>query len=421
MSRRHVVVIGAGAAGLAAAFTASASAKVTLVDGGPGATSFSSGALDATPWDERRNDAVAPLLDASADALIDALGIWSLAAPGMSTQLATVGGTVREARGHDRSLLDLTTVVGCKVLVPRAPRQSWDADALARAWTAAAAPSLDLMFEAVDADVLRFDDERRIADGEIASRHDADERLGWLAAQLRRAIREDDRPIAFVVGPWLGSTAPRAHVLSELVGRPVGEALSGHGTAPGLRFESARARVARDRGIEIVSGRVETIERKAGGLSVTLRDQARVLSASSVVLAIGGLTGGGVVYDPPDRGAGPDGAIAMRAAFELSLSLPTPANVGAQRDASSLHGPVLDEVAWPVRGRASALERVGVFATDPALAGDLFVAGDVVADRPRTMLEALVAGAHAGSKAVAGATGVRVSSSPASVGIPRPA
>lgn len=394
----RVVVIGAGAAGLAAAFVASQTTSVTLIDGGPGATSFTSGALDWTAWDEPAN--LAPsAVDADARSFVDALDVWRTG----DTLLATLGGRIRTAHGRDRGLLDLSSLGGARVLVPRAGRAQWDADSLCRSWTHDAG---DIDFQAIDATVLRYDDERRIADGEIAARHDDERRVAWLAHQLRSAVRPSDRPLAFLVGPWLGASHSRAETLSELVGHPVGEALSGQGTAPGLRFEAARSRLVASRSIELLSDRAERIDRMDGGWSVVSRE-GRSIEARSIVLATGGLTGGGITYDPPDHGAGPEGAASMRAGFKLSLELPDPPQVGTERDSSSLFGPVLDEVAWPGGKRESALDRVGIFADGQALSSRLFVAGDLLAHRPRTLLEAISSGLRAGrlaSSSLDGAT-----------------
>ena len=204
----HVVVIGAGAAGTAAAWAARPNAKVTIVDGGVGATSLTSGAIDDQPWDQLVRAAKtlgeAPKLQpipSSTAAFAAELGLWSLATEGSSPLVATTGGWVRPARGLDRSLLDLRSLIGRRVLLPRADRPGWDADSLARAFAAEAPVELGLTFEAVDATVLRFEDERRIADAEIASRTDDPARLAWLATELGRTRDRLGERIAFLRGP----------------------------------------------------------------------------------------------------------------------------------------------------------------------------------------------------------------------------
>src|SRR6185295_18811801 len=92
--------------------------------------------------------------------------------------LATMAGRIRPARGRDRALLDLAPLEGAVVLVPRADRATWDADALAA--TLASDPfgrARKIAFHAIDLPVLRYDDEHRIGDADLAARHDDDARL----------------------------------------------------------------------------------------------------------------------------------------------------------------------------------------------------------------------------------------------------
>ena len=96
---RQVVVIGAGAAGTAAAYAAATGgAKVTIVGARPGATSLASGAIDgatARPFGDDR---------ARVLSFFETLGLWEIGAE--RCRVATQGGLLREARGRDRAVLD---------------------------------------------------------------------------------------------------------------------------------------------------------------------------------------------------------------------------------------------------------------------------------------------------------------------------
>lgn len=399
---RHVVVVGGGVAGTAAAWIASESCEVTLVDGGVGATSLTSGAIDVEPWDRVERAArllsttpAGTPLDDRVTSFARALGLWSVPLEGPLPLVATTAGRVRSARGLDRSLLDLRSVAGRKVLLPRVDRPGWDADSLARAFAEDAPAELGLSFEAVDGYTLKWADERYVGDAELASRHDDPARLSWLAGELRKLESRFGSSIAVLLGPWLGASAPRAAALSSEVGFPVGEALSGPPGPAGMRFESARNTLLADRKIELVRDRVTALQRDRGAPLVDLAESPS-LRASTVVLAIGGLVGGGITFDPPDHAGGAEGAASVHAPFRLGLDVEL--DRPFSRLTGSLVGPVLDTNAWPTRDRESALERVGLDARDGShpVALDVYAAGDVVSSRPRTILDAIATGIRAG-------------------------
>src|SRR6202142_28577 len=171
------LVVGAGVAGTAAALAAArAGAPVTLVDGGTGASTLATGALDALFW--QRAPASPAAIDRAAREALDALGGYVL--PDEGARLLTTSGIARPARGHDAALLDVAPLGGARVGVVRCERPGWDAGALARAWGES--------FEPIDAVVMRYADERDIPDADFATRHDDDARLGWLAERLRDAL-----------------------------------------------------------------------------------------------------------------------------------------------------------------------------------------------------------------------------------------
>jgi glycerol-3-phosphate dehydrogenase subunit B len=393
-----------------------------------GASALAGGAVDDVPWEQRARAARLLALEAGAPAgvvpapvreLAAALGLWEIPT-GRGALLATLAGRIRPARGRDRSLLDLGRLERARVLLPRADRPGWDADALAAALgDEPAALERGLRFEAVDAPILRFDDERRIADGDLAARHDDPARIAWLAARLREALARAGSTGrgaaeaasgagAILLGPWLGARAARAPALAEAVGVPVGEALAGAGSPAGLRFEAARDALLDAIGAERIRGRAIAIEmarpeaaEEGGHLRISVEGRDAPLAADAVVLAIGGMAGGGVRYTPPEHIAGEDLPPGARVPFALSLAAPVALGDGRAplELVSSLHGPDLDEVAWPSGDRPGLLESIGVHCSGLLAGPGIFAAGDVVAGRPRTALEAVAMGIRAGGEA----------------------
>jgi glycerol-3-phosphate dehydrogenase subunit B len=407
---RRIAIVGAGLAGLAAAWSARRKGhEVTIVSAGPGASALGGGAVDDVPWEQlvRASRALGitprarPLPD-DVHAFTSDLGTWNLDDERLAW-VATIAGRVRPARGRDHALLDLATLPGARVMLPRADRSSWDADAIAAGLTDDPfARAHRITFLAADAPVLRFDEERRVADGDLALRHDAEARLAWLAERIREGVTRTSAT-AVLLGPWLGAAASQSARLSQLAGLPVGEALCGVGSPAGLRFEAARDRLLATIGARVLVDRVTTIERD-GGLAITLTRGASLL-VDGVVLATGGLAGGGLIYEPPDYHAAADLPSGVRAPFRLSLRAPVTlaAKLGADaltgEATSSLHGPAIDETAWPRGNRAGMLESAGIRCKGARAADGITAAGDVVAGRPRTALEAVAAGICAGSEA----------------------
>lgn len=407
MSAR-VLIVGAGVAGLAAAWSARRAGRaVTLVSAGVGASALAGGAVDEIPWEKLlratrvlREDARASALSPDLAAFVDDLALWDVPerAP---VWLATLAGRVRPARGRDRALLDLASIPRGLVLLPRAERAGWDADGLGATLSDdPIAKARGISFRAVDVPVLRYDDERRIADGDLAARHDDEARRAWLTDRLRAALAATPEAGAVLLGPWLGASAPRAEALSTAVGVPVGEALAGMGSAAGLRFEAARDALLDRVGVTRRRGRVLDLKREERRIEATIEGDSTRFTADTAVLAIGGLAGGGVIYAPPEHGAGADMPPGGRVPFEISVRAPVVLSLsGSNRMeiVGSMQGPELDVTAWPRDGRPGALETVGV-RCDGARAGDrLFAAGDVVAGRARTLLAAAAAGIAAGT------------------------
>jgi glycerol-3-phosphate dehydrogenase subunit B len=396
-----VVVVGAGVAGASAAIAAARlGATVTVIDAGAGASSLATGGLDFAWESSAARDAgrTADLSPASRD-VFDALGVYVL--PPRPARLMTTAGVLREARGHDAALLDTASVdartAGRRIAVVRCSRPGWDADALASAWGGA--------WVAIDARVLKYADERGIPDADFAARHDDDGRLAWLAERLGEALssRSDSGLAAIVLPPSLGVERPRSRELSERVGVPCGEPIAMPGGPAGLRFENARDRAFAAAGIARVRERVRRAQAAGGTWRVTT-DEGRTFEARAVVLATGGLLGGGIEYAPSDAAAAAAVPAAARAPFRASIEAPLVLGAHGRplESPGSLFGLEPERLAWPFASNGS-LERAGVLIDQDGACLDaprgLFAAGELVADGPRTWLHALTSGALAGAYA----------------------
>ncbi len=385
---RRVVVIGGGVAGTAAAHALAArGVETTIVLGAPGATHLSPGTLDGDSAEETR-------------AFVAALGGYSLD----GSMVATLGGDVRPCRGLDRALLDLARVDDGLVLVPRLPRLGWDADAIA--WMLSAHPlavARKLEFRAVDTSLIKMTDERMVPDATIAARHDDSARLTWLSERLSHAhaSAQAEGGKAWLLPPWLGCERERGSELSALVGVPCGEIAVGLSGPSGFRFSAARNRAIKAAGVRVMAGFVESVVESEGSVTIVV-EGGDAFDADAAVIATGGLVGGGLVYEPSE--AEPSGELPpeprpyMRAALANMIVgvRGTPLDVPG-----SLFGVAPETLAWPFVERGD-LERAGVLIDEGGRVfrkRRLFAAGELVADRPRTWLEAARAGLSAGALA----------------------
>ncbi|HEX6765763.1 MAG TPA: FAD-dependent oxidoreductase [Polyangiaceae bacterium] len=394
MSGPRVVVVGAGVAGTAAAwFLARGGARVSVLFDRAGSSALMSGAVDGG------ESAASSELDADARAFVEALGLWKLG----PTTVATREGVVRTAAGADLALLDLEPLAGKHVAVADVPRDDWDGPLLVEALVANPwAERTRTKFSLVPVSALRRGHERRIASHDFASLHDDSERLAALAQLLVETGRGHD---AWLLGPWLGVKPGTASLLRRTVPVPVGETTSFVGGAAGARFDNAREALLGARSIEVVRARVESIEPRGdrwavGFVSGDERERNDELEAAAVVMATGGVAAGGIAFVwEPERGAN---------GFRLSFAAPVALCLDGQPGDSggSLYGPSLE-----ARG-LGVLERVGVVAgaSGIALRGKdpvpgLYVAGDALAGRPRTVLDAVVSGIRAARDALLKAQG----------------
>ncbi len=401
---KRVLVVGSGIAGTAAALHAArAGAYVSVVASGPGASALGGGAIDMDPWESC--PARAGPLAADERAVLEALDAFDVS--DRPVVVATLAGILRPARGADRALLDVAPLCDAEILVPDFDGSSWDAASLARTWNVAReARERRLTFAAIPIQLVQKRAERDLGDADMAALHDSPERLDWLAARLLEARKARHGSKAIVLPPWLGVDRPRAAALSQRVGVPCGEALAGSGGPSGLRFERARDRALAAAGVDRRVARVLALSFDDRSWGAKLETGETIDGADAVILATGGLVGGGLAYSPiasvlaaaPHAVAGP----LMRATLQARLIVGM-----SQRPLeppSSLFGAAPEMHSWPLTD-PSLLEAAGVLVEDTfAVRGaprGLFAAGEVVADRRRTWLDALSSGVAAASAAMA--------------------
>jgi glycerol-3-phosphate dehydrogenase subunit B len=391
----RVVVIGSGVAGTAAAWVAAreGGAQVTLVSRESGASALATGALDFEPGGSREVGA----LDARVSEVLGALAAYEVPTA-QGVLVATTAGLIRRARGRDAALLDLGDLGAKPVGVVCARRPGWDADALARSWTG----QHGVETVPIDATILRYTDEHVLPDADFAARHDEDARLAWLADRLREALsRHGARLGGLLLPPALGVELARAQALSAHVGLRCGEASGLPGGPAGLRFLHARDRALSACGVVRMAGRAVSVERGDDTWMVTLAE-GQPLEADAVVLATGGLIGGGVEYTPSEWLPGAELPLAARVPFQFSVRVDT-LRVGARGHPLELPGSLFglppESLAWPFAADA-LMDRVGALADAEGRAGEgLFVAGELAADVPHAWLSAMASGARAGAAA----------------------
>jgi len=408
---RHVIVIGAGVAGTAAAIAARRrGARVTLVAAGTGASVLAGGALDDVPWEDADLAASPSDLSPEARAVLDTLDAYEVGSD--RVMVAATTGLVRPARGIDRALLDLTPLGGKTVLVPDFAHGSWDAPSVARTWNDAPfCRARAVSFLPAPASLYLYTEEHSFTDADIAARHDEHRRLEWTAVRLREAMaRASERIGAIVLPPWLGVARERATALGKALGVPCGEALGSLGGPSGARFEHARDRALEAAGVTVVFARATHVVGEAGAWRVALEageTGAEPLEGHAVVLATGGVLGGGLAYTP--NGAYIANALPGAPRPLLHLTCEATVTLGAfgrpLDETSSLFGAVPEAHAWPFV-TAPLLEHAGVLVRDGcavlgAEAG-LYAAGEVSAGAPHTWLASLSRGAHAGEAAAKG-------------------
>jgi hypothetical protein len=125
------------------------------------------------------------------------------------------------------------------------------------------------------------------------------------------------------------------------------------------------------------------------------------LDADAVILAAGGLVGGGLEYQPSEAMLAAALPPAARPAFRCTIEAPV--RLGAHgrplEVPGSMFGIAPESIAWPL-SRDALMDRVGILCDESGrVVPRLYAAGELVADAPRTWLRALESGVRAGQAA----------------------
>lgn len=375
-----VLVVGGGFAALGAAWAAvGAGAQVAWISGGIGASALYCGIVDGEPPGPETEE------------LARALGLRVHEHPRV---VATREGVVRAAAGRDSALLDLESLAGRCIGVVDLGRDDWDADLVAQSLQESAwARRTDSRFVVQRVPALASGAERRISGYDLAQAYDSTERVRALVALLRKVATPVD---GWLFGPWLGIVTDAARFASEELGLPIGEVSSPPGGAAGARFEHKSRALLSSLGVVSAGERALRVRRSGAGgsaekpmLQVEL-ESSEVLRARSVVLAIGGVLGGGILLGRVEAD--------LTRPWQLSLDAPVTLELDGEvmDSASSLSGVSFERLGLGV------LERIGVRA-EPGLRLTpelpLYGAGELLAGRPRNVLQALSSGIQAGRSA----------------------
>jgi hypothetical protein len=184
------------------------------------------------------------------------------------------------------------------------------------------------------------------------------------------------------------------------------------GGPAGLRFEHARDRAlaaatVRRRIAHVTA--IARVDRPEGGAKAwrVRTDRAGDFEADAIVVAMGGLLGGGIQYLPSDAVLA--SVLPPRAWPPFRLSMEAPLILGAHgrplEMPGSLFGIAPEALAWPFAddplfGRVGVLvDEAGAATGQRGAVQGLFAAGEVVADEARTWLGAFTSGVRAGQSA----------------------
>lgn len=286
---RRVVVIGAGAAGLAAATRLrERGANPVLISAGVGASGLSSGAGDLSPWTdphpETPSDAVV--------AFVRALGLFD-----RGGVVATAEGFVRPATLVGARVLNLAEFRGKKIGIADFPRADFRPQALARQLNVSPwAVSTETRFEVATLPGVVEEQELKFPLAAFGRLFDDDERL----FKLKEAVSTLSSDVeALLVGPFLGSG--RTNIESR--GVFIGETLGPPDGSFGRRFERARVEFCLGLGLQVRTEWVEQLALEDEQVRLTIRDAqggARgTLWADRVIVATGGIIGHGVGVTEP--------------------------------------------------------------------------------------------------------------------------
>ncbi len=290
--RCDVVVVGAGAAGVAAACSARrAGARVGLFDGGTGASVLSGGCWDVPrgPFSEGH-----PMrrLSGANEALVEAFselaeGPLALRLGGEDTALvaATEAGRLREAAALDPELLDLGSLPpGCTVAVVRSPGVREITSRFLPGALTEESRSAAQRWRFVP---LEFDwkgCERAVEAAAVLREHGEAERLGRSLGEAASAAGAD----ALLLPPVLGTEASRdvVEAVREAAGVPLGEWHAPLDPVQGMRRRARWLEVLRRAGVVRWAERLEEVGRSQEGF-VLRSAEGSVVRCSALVLATG--------------------------------------------------------------------------------------------------------------------------------------
>lgn len=296
-----VVVVGAGACGLAAAWRlADRGRDVLIVSNDGGATEWSSGALDVDLARSTR-----PLSEPARN-FLQALGLFVPRDPeSVASVVATSLGVVRGTYAAALGVLDLSPCAGAVVLIADPDLAGWDARALARSYSETAwALATGTRFEAVPLRGVFRSEELAYPLAAFSRVLNEPARARELSLAVARIRGERTDAAALLVGPWLGEPSTQVR---ELVNLPLrlGEVLHPPEATFGVRYAQARRELALRLGIARREGPVVGVRRVGSNMVVQMGgpDEPTEVVCGQLVMAGGGLLGGGVHLVPVEAGA----------------------------------------------------------------------------------------------------------------------
>lgn len=270
-----IAIIGAGAAGIAAARAVHSASThtVLMVAENEGATGMTAGWISHSPTVLPDDPALTWLTDVG------------LRAPGKYT-FATLGGTTTTALSGLPSLLDMNTLPdGPLGVVDVIAGPSWSAELVAASLAQTLARQVRIVPAGPHAP-------RGETPAEFARALEAHGIAEALAVSLRPRVHGC---VALLFPPVLGLQHDDVFVrLARTVGIPVGEVGGGPADPPALRLARALTRGIPP-GIERITGHATIQDDGTGRACIHVGH--RVFHARAVILATGGLAGGGVRFD----------------------------------------------------------------------------------------------------------------------------
>ncbi len=298
-------VVGAGFAGLAAVDALLERGRTTeLFSVGVGASALGSGACDFTPWYQlaARGTPRAGALDDRGTQLLQRLG-YTLGA----TSVATTAGLVRPAHGCHQLVLNLERAAGRIVGVLDVGRADWHAVRLAselarEAWS----QRTHTRFVPIELHGMFDSAERALPLAAFSRLLDIPERAAAWGRAMAQLEMTQTTLGALLCGPWLG-TEP-----NELLPFSPGKLLIGETLSPpegtiGERFVRSRAALLGAWGVALRAERVLRLEARPRAVLLCAQDEHGVESSQeyeAVVVATGGLLGGGLSFESADASGG---------------------------------------------------------------------------------------------------------------------